>query len=56
MLIETQVVRSKSELAKELQGLPVTKAITYRDMDHKAQERDRLGAPADEDRGHYPIS
>ena len=27
MLIETQVVRSKSELLKELQGLPVTKAV-----------------------------
>ncbi|MEY3083252.1 MAG: hypothetical protein RJA94_3237 [Pseudomonadota bacterium] len=29
MLIETQVVRSKSELVKELQGLPVTKAVIY---------------------------
>ena len=29
MLIETQVVRSKSELVKELQRLPVTKAVIY---------------------------
>ena len=32
MLIETQVVRSKSELLKELQGLPVTKAVIYRNV------------------------
>jgi hypothetical protein len=36
MLIETQVVRSKSELLKELQGLPVTKAVIYRNVDRKA--------------------
>ena len=36
MLIETQVVRSKSELLKELQGLPVTKAVIYRNVDTKA--------------------
>ena len=38
MLIETQVVRSKSELLKELQGLPVTKAVIYRNVDKKAWE------------------
>ena len=38
MLIETQVVRSKSELMKELQGLPVTKAVIYRDVNRKAWE------------------
>ena len=39
MLIETQVVRSKSELLKELQGLPVTKAVIYRNVDKKAWEQ-----------------
>ena len=39
MLIETQVVRSKSELLKELQGLSVTKAIIYRNVDKKAWEQ-----------------
>ena len=39
MLIETQVVRSKSELLKELQGLSVTKAVIYRDVDRKAWEQ-----------------
>ena len=39
MLIETQVVRSKSELLKELQGLPVTKAVIYRSVDRKAWEQ-----------------
>ncbi len=39
MLIETQVVRSKSELMKELQGLPVTKAFMYRNVDRKAWEQ-----------------
>ena len=38
MLIETQVVRSKSELLKELRGLPVTKAVIYRNVDRKAWE------------------
>ena len=38
MLIETQVVRSKSELLKELQGLPVTRAVIYRNVDRKAWE------------------
>lgn len=38
MLIETQVVRSKSELLKELQGLPVIKAVIYRNVDRKAWE------------------
>ena len=36
MLIETQVVRSKSELLKELQGTPVAKAVIYRNVDRKA--------------------
>ena len=39
MLIETQVVRSKSELLKELQGFPVTKAVIYRNVDRKAWEQ-----------------
>ena len=39
MLIETQVVRSKSELLKELQGLPVSKAVIYRNVDRKAWEQ-----------------
>ena len=47
MLIETQVVRSKSELLKELQMLPVTKAVIYRNVDRKAWEqivKDHQGA------------
>jgi hypothetical protein len=39
MLIETQVVRSKSELLKELQGPPVTKAVIHRNVDRKAWEQ-----------------
>lgn len=39
MLIETQVVRSKPELLKELQGLAVTKAVIYRNVDRKTWER-----------------
>ena len=39
MLIETQVVRSKSELLKELQGLPVTKVVIYRNLDKKTWEQ-----------------
>ncbi|MFM8745506.1 MAG: hypothetical protein ACKOED_02400 [Aestuariivirga sp.] len=39
MLIETQVVRSNSELLKELRGLPVTKAVIYRNVDKKAWEQ-----------------
>jgi hypothetical protein len=49
MLIETQVVRSKSELLKELQGLPVTKAVIYRNIDKKAWEqtaKEHVGAKA----------
>ena len=38
MLIETQVVRSKSELLKEVQALPVTNAVIYRNVDRKAWE------------------
>ena len=39
MLIETQVVRSKSELLKELQATTVTKAVIYRNVDRKAWEQ-----------------
>ncbi len=39
MLIETQIFRSKSELLKELQGLPVTKAVIYRNVDKKSWEQ-----------------
>ena len=39
MLIETQVVLSKSELLRELQGLPVAKAVIYRNVDKKAWEQ-----------------
>ena len=39
MLIETRVVCSTSELLKELQGLPVTKAVIYRNVDGKAWEQ-----------------
>jgi hypothetical protein len=38
MLIETQIVRSKSELLKEVQALSVTKAVIYRNVDRKAWE------------------
>ena len=36
MLIKTQVVRSKSELLKELQRLPVTKSVIYRNVARRA--------------------
>lgn len=36
MLIETQVVRSKSESMKEVQALSVTKALIYRNVDKKS--------------------
>ena len=39
MLIETQVVRSKSELLKELQRIPIAKAVVYRNVDKKAWEQ-----------------
>ena len=39
MLIETQVVRSKSELLKQVQALPITKAVIYRNVDRKAWEK-----------------
>ena len=35
MLIETQVLRSKSEPLKELQATSVTKAVIYRNVDKK---------------------
>ena len=39
MLIEKQVVRSNSELLKELQGLPASKAVIYRNVERKAWEQ-----------------
>lgn len=36
MLIETQLVRSKFESVKDLQALPVTKAVIYRNVGRKA--------------------
>ena len=39
MLIETQVVRSKSELLKDLQRIPIAKAVVYRNVDKKAWEQ-----------------
>ena len=39
MLIETQVVRSKFELLRELQRLPVTRAVIYRNVDRKPWEQ-----------------
>ena len=39
MLIETQLVRSKSELLKELQRIPIAKAVVYRNVDKRAWEQ-----------------
>ena len=39
MLIETQLVRSKSELLKELQRIPIAKAVIYRNVDKRAWEQ-----------------
>ena len=39
MLIETQVVRSKSELLSELQSTPIAKAVVYRNVDKRAWEQ-----------------
>lgn len=39
LLVETQAVRSRSTLLKELQGLPVTKAVIHRNVDKKAWEQ-----------------
>lgn len=39
MLIETQVVRSKSELLNEIQRMTVAKAVVYRNVDRKAWEQ-----------------
>ena len=47
MLLETQIVRSKSELLKELQDIPVAKVVINRNMDRKAWEqiaKDNQGA------------
>ncbi len=39
MLIETQVVHSKSELLKEIQRISIAKAVVYRSVDRKAWEQ-----------------
>lgn len=39
MLIEAQVVRSKSELLKELQTIPVTRAVNNLNVHRKAWEQ-----------------
>ena len=39
MLIETEVVRSKSELLKEAQELIVTNAVIFRNVDRKTREQ-----------------
>lgn len=39
MLIETQLVRSKSELLNEIQRMPIAKAVVYRNVDKKAWEK-----------------
>lgn len=39
MLIETQLIRSKSDLNEELQGLPVTKAVIRCNADRKALDQ-----------------
>lgn len=38
MLIETQVVRSRSELMNETQRMPIAKAVVYRNVERKAWE------------------
>lgn len=37
--VETQEIRPQSELLKELQAIPVTKAVIYRNVDKKAWEQ-----------------
>ena len=39
MLIETQVVRSKSDLVNEIQKMSIAKAVVYRNVDRKAWEQ-----------------
>lgn len=39
MLIETQVIRSKSELLNEIQRMTVAKAVVYRNVDKKTWEQ-----------------
>jgi hypothetical protein len=39
MLLETQIVRSKSELQKELQGNLVAKVVINRNVDRKTWEQ-----------------
>ncbi len=39
MLIETQVVRSKSELLNEIQRMSIAKAVVCRNVDRKAWEQ-----------------
>lgn len=38
MLIETQVIRSKSALLKVIQQIPIAKAVVYRNVDRRAWE------------------
>ena len=38
-MIETKVVRSKSALLKKAQGLTVTKAVIYRNVDRRTWEQ-----------------
>ncbi len=39
MLIETKVVRSKSELLNEIQRMSIVKAVVYRNVEKKAWEQ-----------------
>jgi len=39
MLIETQVVRSKSALLSEMQRMLIAKAVVYRNVDRRAWEQ-----------------
>lgn len=39
MLIEMQVVRSKSERMNEIRRMPVTKTVVYRNVDRNAWEQ-----------------
>ena len=39
MLIETQVVRSKSELMSVFQRMTISQAVVYRNVDKKAWEQ-----------------
>ena len=39
MLVETQVVRSKSELLSVIQRMTISQAVVYRNVDKKAWEQ-----------------